>query len=89
MYSLLRGASGGAIDDIPYPTWWSQERNNMHYVITSLRVLWAKMILADFNLVVSTQTAKPPNLIPHQIFRLYGKLLPDHHKLVGGALETI
>ena len=30
-------------------------------------------ILADFNLAVERQTAKPPNLIPHQIFRLYDK----------------
>ena len=36
--------------------------------------LWAEIILADFNLVVSTPTAKPPNLIPRQIFRLYGIL---------------
>ena len=36
-----------------------------HY---ALRV---KIILADFNLAVSTPTAKPPNLIPRQIFRLY------------------
>ena len=28
--------------------------------------LQAKIILADFNLVVSTPTAKPPKLIPHQ-----------------------
>ena len=34
--------------------------------------LRAKIILADFNLAVSTLTAKPPNLIPHQIFWLYG-----------------
>ena len=34
--------------------------------------LWVK-ILADFNLVVSTLTAKPPNLIPSQIFQLYGR----------------
>ena len=27
--------------------------------------------LADFNLVVERHTAKPPNLIPHQFFRLY------------------
>ena len=27
-------------------------------------VLWAKIILADFNLAVSTPTAKPPNLVP-------------------------
>ena len=30
------------------------------------------IILADFNLAVSTPTAKPPNLNPRQIFRLYG-----------------
>ena len=29
-------------------------------------------ILVDFNLAVSTPTAKPPNLFPHQLFRLYG-----------------
>ena len=34
-----------------------------------------EIILADFNLVVSTTTTKPPNLIPHQIFHLYGRLL--------------
>jgi len=33
----------------------------------------AKIILADFNLTVLTQTAKLPNLIPCQISRLYGK----------------
>ena len=31
-----------------------------------------KIILADFNLAVSTPTAKPPNLNPCQIFQLYG-----------------
>ena len=35
-------------------------------------MLQAKIMLADFNLAVSTQTAKLPNLIPHQIFQLYG-----------------
>ena len=34
--------------------------------------LRAKVILADFDLAVLTPTAKPPNLIPCQIFRLYG-----------------
>ena len=34
--------------------------------------LQAKITLADFNLAVSIQTAKPPNLLPCQIFRLYG-----------------
>ena len=29
-------------------------------------------ILADFNLAVVIKTAKPPNLIPRQIFQLYG-----------------
>ena len=33
--------------------------------------LWAKIILGDFNLAVSTQVAKLPNLIPCQIFQLY------------------
>ena len=35
-------------------------------------VLQAKIILVDFNLAFSTPTAKPPNLIPCQIFWLYG-----------------
>ena len=35
-----------------------------HYVLRA----WAKIILADFNLVVSTETAKPPNLISCQIY---------------------
>ena len=58
MYSLRRGVPGG------------EPRALLH----ALRhyALQAKIILADFNLVVSTQTAKPPNLIPRQIFRLYG-----------------
>ena len=30
------------------------------------------------NLVVLMQTAKPPNLIPHQIFQLYGILSVKH-----------
>ena len=34
-----------------------------------------KKLLADLNLAVSTPTAKPPNLIPHQIFRLYVRLI--------------
>ena len=34
--------------------------------------LWAKIILVDFNLAVSTPTTKPPYLIPRQIFRRYG-----------------
>ena len=29
-------------------------------------------ILVDFNLVIARRTTKPPNLIPRQIFRLYG-----------------
>ena len=39
--------------------------------ITSLHVVY-KIILPDFNLAVSTSTAKLPNLILCQIFRLYG-----------------
>ena len=34
-------------------------------------------ILADFNLAVVAQTVKPPNLTPHQIFRLYS--IRTHH----------
>ena len=33
--------------------------------IMSLRL---QMKLVDFNLAISTQTAKPPNLIPYQIW---------------------
>ena len=60
MYSSRRGAPGGA--------------KSATVCITSLRELQAKIILVDFNLAVSTQTAKLPNLIPHQIFRLYSML---------------
>ena len=46
-------------------------------------MLRAEIILADFNLAVSTQTAKPPNLIPHQIIRLYDVLnKPCPHRTV-------
>ena len=38
----------------------------------------AKIILANFNLAVSTLTAKPPNLNPCQIFRLHGMLGARH-----------
>ena len=41
---------------------------------TTCITLQEKIILADFNLAVSTKTAKPPYLIPHQIFWLYGTL---------------
>ena len=34
------------------------------------------------------QSAKPPNLIPHQIFRLYGKLQCTHHKLTSNLHVT-
>ena len=49
---------------------WGQERYSM-YVLRHY-ALQAKIILADFNLAVSTLTTKPPNLNPRQIFRLYG-----------------
>ena len=39
--------------------------------ITSLCVAY-KIIFTGFDLVISTPTAKLPNLIPSQIFRLYG-----------------
>ena len=42
--------------------WGPELLHAKHYV------LWAKIILADFNLVVSTPTAKLPNLVPCQIF---------------------
>ena len=44
-------------------------------------MLWVK-IFADFNLAVSTLTAKPPNLIPRQIFRLYGRYCRLHHDFI-------
>ena len=44
----------------------------MHYVIT--HVAYEK-ILADFNMAVSTLTAKPPNLFFRHIFRLYSMLI--------------
>ena len=48
-------------------------------VLHALRhyALRAKIILADFNSAVSTPTAKPLNLIPRQIFRLYGTHTAD------------
>ena len=57
MYSLRRGALDRA--------------KSTTACIMSLRVA-CKIILVDFNLAVSTLTAKLPNLIPCQIFRLYG-----------------
>ena len=55
----------------------------MYYVLCIVGV--AKIILADFNLVVSTPTAKPPNLNPCQIFRVYGTfyLLTSLHWMRG------
>ena len=47
-----------------------QECYSMYYVLRIAGM--ANMILADFNLAVSTPTTKPPNLNPRQIFRLYG-----------------
>ena len=40
-------------------------------------VLRAKIMLVDFNLAVSTPTAKPPNLILCQIFQLYMYSIKD------------
>ena len=57
MYSSSRGAPGGMKSVIA--------------CIVSLRVA-GKIILANFNLAVSTLTVKPPNLIPRQIFQLLG-----------------
>ena len=45
--------------------------------VTSLHVA-GKTILVNFNLAVSALIAKPPILIPCQIFRLYGILLPSY-----------
>ena len=49
--------------------WQSQERYCMQYVIMHSGQKYHCRI---FNLAVSTPTAKPPNLIPRQIFQLYG-----------------
>ena len=49
---------------------WDQECYSMYYVLHVAGT--DKIILADFNLAVSTPTAKPPNLNPRQIFWLYG-----------------
>ena len=41
-----------------------------------IHVYASRKFLADFNLaVVILKIAKPPNLIPHQIFRLYGIII--------------
>ena len=56
MYSLRKGALGGA-------------KCVLQHLIRVAGA--AKIILADFNLAVSTPIAKPPNLNPCQIFRLY------------------
>ena len=49
---------------------WVEPRALLH----ALRhyALRTKITLADFNLAVSTPTTKLPNLIPRQLFRLYG-----------------
>ena len=57
MYSSRRGPLDGA--------------KSTTACIMSLYVA-CKRILADFNLTVSTPTAKLPNLIPRLIFWLYG-----------------
>ena len=46
-----------------------QECYCMHYVIIHGK---RKIVLADFNLMVSIPATKLPNLIPRQIFQLYG-----------------
>ena len=75
MYSSRRGTPGGA--------------KSATACITSLRTLQAEIILVDFNLAVSTQTAKPPNLIPRQIFRLYGTYIHTHsHTYIHTYLHT-
>ena len=53
-----------------------------HY---ALRV---KIILADFNLAVSIQTAKLPNLISRQIFQLYDTSLTKHNTIETGCSES-
>ena len=65
MYSLHREAPG---------------RAGPRVLLHSLRhyALQAKIILADFNLAVSTPTAKLPNLNPCQIFQLYNNMKYKH-----------
>ena len=67
MYSLRGGAPGTVEPRVLL-------RALRHYTLR------AKAMLVDFNLAVLTHTAKPSNLIPHQIFQLYGTctLLPCH-----------
>ena len=48
-----------------------------HYALRVPGAGTAEIILADFNSAVSTPTAKPPNLNPCKIFRLYGITLLD------------
>ena len=49
---------------------WAGPRVILHALLHD--VLRSKIVVADFNLAVSTPTTKPPNLFPRQIFRLYG-----------------
>ena len=57
MYNLCAGALDGA--------------KSATACIMSLWLAY-EILLADFNLAVSTPTAKPSNLILRQIFQLYG-----------------
>ena len=56
-----------------------QEQYCMHM---SLRIVY-KIVLTDFTLVVSTWTAKPPNLISCQIFRLCGTSISNTSMPIG------
>ena len=60
---------------------WGQERYGVYYVLHVAGA--AKIILLDFNLVVSTPTAKPPNLDPRQISGYtvcgFGHCVQDSH----------
>ena len=47
-----------------------------HLLISTMN----EFLLADFNLVVSWSMRQPPNLIPHQIFRLYGSSVYKTHQ---------
>ena len=67
-------------------SWWDESYcvNSMVRLTALLKLFYMslcisykiKMLqkLADFNLAVSTLTAKPPNLISHQIIQLHGML---------------
>ena len=59
-------------DQIPYSRKYWRLLNLAVWPQTERKKYWQNLNLANFNLVVSTPTAKLPNFNPRQIFRLYG-----------------